>query len=191
MRRHLRAFASSQDGTVTTEFVLTFPLLIWAFLAMFSYWDIYARMNVVQKATFVVADTLARTPGSVDQSYIDGLADYENYLIGPTADSRLRVTSITWNDSAKTYAVSWSYSPNGRMPGRDTASLAAVKDRLPILSPFESILLVETSLDYQPPIREGMVGSIPVGFAPRTFDEFQVMRPRFIPKVCLTSLPCP
>ena len=184
-------FAADERGTATTEFVITIPLLIWAFVAMFSYWDIYATRNVLQKATFVVADTLARTPVSVPKSYIDGLRGYENYLIGRQADTKLRVTSIRWNDADATYEVSWSYSPGGRMPVRTNASLTGVETSLPVMSEFETALLVEASLDYAPPIAEGMVGSIPIGFAPQTFNEFYVMRPRFIPKVCVTQLACP
>jgi len=183
-------FGRNEGGSVTVEFLMSLPLLIWAFVALFSFWDVYSSRNVVQKAAFVVADTLARTPGSVTTAYIDGLLKYQNYLIGQTANSKLRISSIRWNLTNQAYEVSWSYSPKNALALRNNASLIGVQSSLPILSQFEDVLLVESWIGYDPPIAAGLIGSLPTGIVPSGFNEFNVMRPRFIPKVCITTLPC-
>jgi hypothetical protein len=68
------------------------------------------------------------------------------------------------------------------MPQLTTASLSSIADRLPILADGDHVVLVEVAVDYTP--------SFNVGLGKQTIEQFIVTRPRFVPRVCLTSVPC-
>jgi hypothetical protein len=188
-------FLRDEDGSATIEFVLVFPLLIWAFVGIFLFWDVFRGINTAQKSSFIVADALSRTSAPLTTGYLDGMADLLAYLAGTNDDAvRLRVSSITWDIANNRHAVGWSYSPGGEVPALTNALLLDVAPRIPTLSPFETVLLIETEVDYVPPFAGGNVGGdsrfFTLGIGQHTFGEFLVIRPRFIPRVCLTGFPC-
>ena len=89
--------------------------------------------------------------------------------------------------------MDWSYTRDTKMLKLSDPIPTAIADRLPTLTPFETVILVESEVDYIPPFLGGNVGGdrfYTLGLGSRTFDEFVVIRPRFIPKVCLTGTPC-
>jgi Flp pilus assembly protein TadG len=191
-------FARNERGGATIEFVIVFPMLVWAFLGIFLFWDVYRGINTAQKASFIVADALSRTSAPLTTNYIDGLTDLLAYLSNADATRgegvRLRVTSVKWDIANNRHSVDWSYT-------KDTTTLklsdpipTAISDQIPTLSPFETVIVVETEIDYVPPFLGGNVGGASrfytLGLGAKTFDEFIVIRPRFIPKVCLQGTPC-
>jgi Flp pilus assembly protein TadG len=185
------AFAKRDDGTVTSEFLIMFPILIWAWIGMYYYWDVYRAVNLAQKASFTISDNLSRSYGTIDTAYIDGLQDFLAYLADtPDEDVAIRVSSIGWNKVNSTHTVQWSYSPDGSMPALTAASLQAIDDQIPTLIEHETVLLLETSIDYQPPLGIDEISGIDLGVGPQTFTEFVVTRPRFVPKVCLDGAAC-
>jgi hypothetical protein len=76
------------------------------------------------------------------------------------------------------------------MPALTAASLQAIDDQIPTLIEHETVLLLETSIDYQPPLGIDEISGIDLGVGPQTFTEFVVTRPRFVPKVCLDGTAC-
>src|SRR5690349_13938757 len=100
LRRRIRAarprFAADETGTISSEFVIVLPILVWSLLGMFNYWDVYRSMNQVQKASFTVSDTLSRSAGTVDGAYIDGLLRFMDFLVTGDHPAQLRVTSVKY-----------------------------------------------------------------------------------------------
>ena len=45
IRRRLARFSSDQTGSTTVEAVLILPLLLWAYVAMFVYFDAFKIQN--------------------------------------------------------------------------------------------------------------------------------------------------
>jgi Flp pilus assembly protein TadG len=198
LSRKLADFARDERGTLLAEFVIVFPLLIWAFLGIFLFWDVYRAINLAQKASFTLADNLSRADKDVTTANIDGLAKLLAYLSeADAADGetvRLRVSSLKWNKTSSTHEVAWSYAANTgttkSMPKLTTGGIPAIKDQLPTLTEFETVLLIETEVDFVPAFTGGNVGGYTMGVGSRTFTEFVVIRPRFIPKVCLQGTAC-
>jgi hypothetical protein len=191
-------FVRDERGATIIEFVIVFPMLVWAFLGIFLFWDVYRGINTAQKASFIVADALSRTSTPLTTNYIDGLTDLLAYLANADSDRgegvRLRVTSVKWDIANNRHSVGWSYTRDTKTPKLADPIPSTITDRLPTLTPFETVILVETEVDYIPPFLGGTVGGaerfFTLGLGSRVFDEFVVIRPRFIPKVCLNGTPC-
>lgn len=187
----IQGFLRNERGTAVAEFVIVFPLLIWAWLAMYYYWDAYRAINLSQKASFTVADTLSRQNDVINASYVDGMEELLALLAwSDAAGTQMRVTSVTWDAVAKKHNVSWSYSPNADKTALTTATLVPFKNQLPELAEFETVLVVETWIAYEPPLGIDKIGPVNIGVAPKTIEEFIVIRPRFIRKMCLTGSAC-
>jgi TadE-like protein len=197
LRRHHTdepGFVKNERGSALVEFVLVFPMLIWAFLGIFLFWDAFKAINTAQKASFIVADALSRATTDIAPAYIDGMADLLAYL--SSADSargeevRLRVSSIKWDSVTARHSLAWSYSPDNGYPVLTSAALEDIDDKIPTLTAFETVLVVETEVDFIPALTGGNAGGYTLGVGSRTFTEFVVIRPRFIPKVCLKDTAC-
>lgn len=168
------AFRDNEDGTTLVEAVLVLPALLWAFLALFVFWDGYRSFNVVQKASYTMADLISRTnlTKTLDATYINGLKSTMAYLLDPDQTSTMRVSSIQWLTASNSYVVKWSYSPSNSLPAYTTANLPAnVKARIPVMADGNYITLVETHVPYNP--------VFDVGLNATTINQFIVTRARF------------
>ncbi len=186
----LARFWRREEGTVLTEFVIIFPILIWAWIGMFYYWDVYRAINLAQKASFTISDNLSRSNGTVDAAYLNGLETFLAYLANTDNGVQIRISSIGWNNTTSEHVLQWSYSPGNEMPVLTSGTLQDVADRIPTLAEFETVLLVETRLLYDPPLGITKIGNLDLGIGPRTFQEFIVTRPRFVSRICLDGTPC-
>jgi hypothetical protein len=183
-------FLKDERGTVLSEFVIIFPILIWAWIGMYYYWDIYRAQNKVQKASFTVADNISRSNGELRSADIDGLQKFLAYLSDTRQPVEMRVSSIKWNPATNKHEVSWSYSPGGKMAELKNADMAKYANRLPTLMEFETVTLLETSVDYRPPLGATKIGPLELGVGDREMQELIVTRPRFVSKICLVGRTC-
>jgi hypothetical protein len=178
------SFLRDEKGTVMAEAVLVLPFMLWAYLALFVYWDAYRSINTVQKAAYTVSDMLSREMKEVTPVYVDGMDMMLEQMIDVDQNAKLRVTSLTWSDTNTRYEVIWSQSPNSEMVPLTTASIAALESRLPEMAGGDSMVLVEVEVDYHPAFN--------VGINDQTLSQFIATRPRFPPGPrCMTGLPCP
>lgn len=216
----LRRFGRDEKGAVVVEAVIMLPLLIWAYLALFVYWDAYRSVNTSQKAAYTISDMISRemndTP--LTPAYITGMRDLMKYLVDADQTVKLRVTSVTWSQARTRYEVDWSVSPNAEFDPLTTASIWTVSDRIPTLADGDHVIVVETEVDYKPLTNGfGWVadlssfdwaykdytanGRFAVGADPGTpqikqnvknmqMSQFIVTRPRFAPKLCMQGFVC-
>ena len=49
LTRKLRRFACNEKGTIIVDAILVLPMFIWAYAALFAYWDAYRSINTVRK----------------------------------------------------------------------------------------------------------------------------------------------
>ncbi len=182
LTRKLRRFACNEKGTIIVDAILVLPMFIWAYAALFAYWDAYRSINTVQKASYTISDLLSRTQADVNDAYIAGLRATMNYLLDADQAGEIRVTSYTWSQSQNQYLVIFSESPNGGMTELTTADLAGLTARLPLMADGDSAVLLETRVPYTPPMSFGL--------QPTTIERFIVTRPRFLPKICHEDLVC-
>jgi hypothetical protein len=183
LRNSIRAFARDESGVLLAEALILLPMLIWAAMALLVYWDVFRTINVSQKAAYSVADLLSRQ-GVVNTQFVDGLGNVIAFLSPGVPDTRLRVTSLEYNERDDRYDLLFSRSPENKMTPHTQESIQTLRPRIPVLGDLESVIIVETSVDYVPFFDTGVLNYTP-GLTNQTFREFVVTRPRNWRRVCL------
>lgn len=178
----IKQFGRDETGTVMAETLIVLPLLLWAYMALFVYWDSFRAMNKVQKATYTISDTISREMATVPSTYFDGLKSVMNLLIDGDQTVKLRVTSITFDQDENKYKVLWSYSPNGDFLEYTDTTLNDVRGKIPNMSDADFATIVETEVPFTP--------VFDVGLTFNSFKQFIVTRPRFVAPTCMTGRVC-
>lgn len=151
----LRAFRDETKGTVSVEAAIMFPLLLWGFVAMFTFYDAYRQVSIGQKAAFTISDMISRETNSLDDTYIDNALDLFDYLTSATVESSMRISVIYYNNADADYYIGWSKARGTPVPLTD-AVIQAWVDVLPVLPESEALILVETWSDYSAPFNVGL-----------------------------------
>ncbi len=195
MRRfgnRLKAFGRDESGSLMAELVLIIPMLIWAYLALYVFWDAYRSLNAVQKSAYTISDMITREMNPVSEPYIAGMQDVMEYMLDADQPMKLRVTSITWQQANNRFSVEWSRSPGGALTRHTNASIASIIDKIPAMADGDTALIVETQVAYVPPFKTGLYPEnwdgrpeVPGLLQPQVFRQFIVTRPRFVPRICL------
>ena len=172
---HLRRFAKNEDGVGMTEALMMLPLMLWAYLALFVYWDAYRTQNTAVKATFTISDMLSRELNPVDDNYINGMKLVFDYLLNSDQATRMVVSSVTWNEAEKKYVVEWSEARGTGATARAVGKMVTKTDKMPKMSDGDTVIVVETSMHYEP--------SLNVGVPVFDMNEFVVTRPRRTPRI--------
>lgn len=176
-------FRNEETGTIMAEAVLVLPFMLWAYLALFVYWDSYRSVNTVQKSAYTISDMISREMVSVTDTYINGMDSMLEYMIDKDQDAKLRVTSITWSAINNRYEVHWSRSPGNAMPLLTTGNLSTISGRLPNMADGDFIVLVEVEVGYE--------SAFNVGIGDQTLKQFIATRPRFVRCVPINGGTCP
>jgi Flp pilus assembly protein TadG len=172
-------FLREDRGGLIVEAVIILPALIWGYVALFVYWDAYRYENTATKATYTISDMISREVTDVNDPYISGLKTVFDYLIDANQETKVVVTSVTWSKVRNKYEVLWSEARGTGAIALGTASLQAFKNQLPVMADGDSVIVVQTSVHYVPPLEVGVP----------TFDYggFVVTRPRRTPKITCPS----
>ena len=169
LKPRLKRFTSEESGSMIAEAVIILPLLLWAYLAMFIYWDAYRSETTAVKASYTLADMVSRND-EVDTAYLSGLHDVFDYLMNNSVETAMVVSSIVWDKTDNRYEVLWSEAYGEGMLALNTTRVAQVADRLPIMSDGDSVILVQSRIEYVP--------SIDVGVPDFFYRQFIATRPR-------------
>lgn len=183
LRLPLSRFGRDEGGAVVAEAVIVLPLLLWAYIALFVYWDTFRSMNTAQKAAYTVSDMISREQTGITTAYITGMSQVMEYLIDENQAARMRVTSVTWSATNNRFEVHWSRSPNNSMIVLTTATLQNLAYQIPTMAAGDFVIIVETQVDYKP--------SFNVNLPDQTFKQFIVTRPRFLPCLPMDTIACP
>lgn len=194
-RRSIRSFAKDESGVLLAEFLLLLPMMIWGFLALFVYWDVYRTINVSQKAAYSIADLLSRQV-VVTTNFVDGLQEVLAFLTPGAQESRMRITSMEFDegtviqaawDADDTYVLLFSRSPGDAVTAHTQATIQTLNPLIPEMDDLDSVVIVETWVDYTPSFDIGVLAFGP-GLADQSFSQFIVTRPR-TRRVCLDGSP--
>ncbi len=178
----LRRFGRDEKGTLVAEALIVLPLLLWAYMALFVYWDAYRSVNTAQKAAYTVSDMVSREMVTLNDQYVPGMRNLIRYLVDSDQSVKIRVSSVTWSEANKRFEVDWSRSPDSAMPQLTTATITSIAYRIPKMSDGDRVMVVEVKVSYQPLFNVGLEDS--------TLEQFIVTRPRFVPKICLVNVTC-
>lgn len=176
LRGRLGDFGADSRGALTIEFVLIFPILIFWWIASVVFFDVFRVTTMNERAAYAVADMLSRQTEEVDPAYLNGLNSVFGYLVDYSGRNGLRVTSVTYDEDDDEYSAQWSWGNAAKYPPLDSGDVEAMRNRIPVMPDGETVVLVETFLEYTPLWDR-------VGIAEQTFTTFIVVRPRFAPRL--------
>ncbi|MFK7765503.1 MAG: TadE/TadG family type IV pilus assembly protein [Roseobacter sp.] len=174
-----RFFMKSEEGSIAIEAVIMIPLLIWAYLAMFTIFDSFRQYTTQQKAVYTISDLISRQATPLDAAFIDGLHSlFENLSRTPNG-SGIRVTVAKYDLLNEQYDVVWS-RVRGEMVVLQSADVADWTNRLPVMPQDDQIIIVETTADFTPLFE--------VGLSEQTINNFVFTRPRYANQLCFETV---
>jgi hypothetical protein len=178
----IRPFLGTERGTVTVETVVIFPLLVWAYTAMFVFWDAYKTENINLKSAYTIADMISREQRMIDDTYIEGARTIYRFLNAGDTNQQVRVSVVSLqvdSDGDEFHHLEWSHGTEG-LPCYSDVSL--LQPRIPIMAPGDQVIVVDTASDWAPVFN--------VGLPARQMRETVVTSPRFVPRVLCTGAAC-
>jgi hypothetical protein len=210
IRKFINFIRKNERGNITIETIYVVPLIMWTTLAFAMAWEYYRAVNTAQRATFVVADIISRERVSITDNFItakylrtfafvNGLPTNTNTLKNTLYPAAIRVTSIelpitSTTGSMSSLKVLWSMSSNkSKLALHTDSSIQSIVSSIPIVLPGDSIVIVETIMDWTPRItgRQADMGPIDdnAGWvSAQTIKVLTTIRPRFVPKLCATTI---
>ena len=174
----IRAFASDERGTATTEAIIVLPMLVWSMVAISIYFDAFRARSTTLKAAYTISDMLSRENPLVGPNYIGGLNTVYDFLAASPNPTWIRVTLIQYDtedplvDTDGQYILKWSHGTHGK-PKLNDASLINFYNRIPIMGHGDNLFLVESHMTYEPFAH--------IGLDAYDFGNFIATRPRFPP----------
>jgi len=160
LRARIRAFAGDfareTKGTVAVESIILLPLVIWTYVAMFTFFDMLRMKSVNQKAAFTIADAYSRETQKINETYVDSTFTLFQRLTR-VSNPGLRVTVISYDQDTDKYTVRWSENRGAAAPAKLTDNnVNSLRDWLPKIASGDEFILLETWNDYKIPFKIGM-----------------------------------
>lgn len=171
----LRRFRRDQHGNVAIEAVIILPIMIWAYLAMFTIFDSYRQYTAQQKAAYTISDLISRQATPLDAGFLDGSHQLFETLTRAVGQTGMRVTVARFDQTLAEYQVIWSRTRGG-MVALGSADIADWTNRLPVMPQGDQIIIVETTSQFAPVFN--------IGLDRQTINNFVFTRPRYAGQVC-------
>jgi hypothetical protein len=165
----LSEFRDDERGSLAIETVLIFPILCWAYLATFVYFDAFRIQSTTNKAAYTISDQVSRETGYITPNYMTSLYNLHEFLTSSNHPTKLRLSIVRYTDDDG-YEVRWSQGRGGAGALND-AGLADILDKLPVMPDNEVIIVIQNWLSYEP--------MFSVGLKAFEFENLIVTRPRF------------
>lgn len=180
MSSAMKRFWSNEEGSISMEFILWLPLLIfWIVFSLAAFLAMNNRLDAMN-ATNVIADILSREETQIDSSRVNDLRLLFNALL-PTSSgpSQMRVSSIMMTSSG--LEVRWTEC-FGQIKALEVDDLPS--DYLPIMANLQTVVLVETFVPYIPIVGMRDHGGAPMAWGtPLEWRNRVFIRPRNVSKV--------
>lgn len=171
----LRSFAKENKGSAAIEAAIIFPVLFWAYAAMFTYFEAFRAQAVAEKAAYTISDMMSRETQPITPFYLNNTRDIFKDLSGlHRSETTLRISMIRRDLQTKELEFDWDKirGDKVRLKQRTMSDYEAM---LPTLAPNERLILIETASDYDP--------TFSVGISPRMIETFVFTRPRYAPQL--------
>jgi hypothetical protein len=165
----LSEFRDDERGSLAIETVLIFPILCWAYLATFVYFDAFRIQSTTNKAAYTISDQVSRETGYITPTYMTSLYNLHEFLTSSNHPTKLRLSIVRFT-TKDGYEVRWSQGRGGA-GALNAAGLADILDKLPVMPDNEVIIVVQNWLSYEP--------MFSVGLKAFEFENLIVTRPRF------------
>ncbi len=149
VKRMLKTFARDERGSFSIEAILMFPMLVWAFMALYVFFEGLRESNINLKATYTVADLLSREDNEVDELYISNMNVIYQWLARSQSNVRMRMSVVHYDEATDSHNL---YCTIG--VGVDGMLQEWVEEtvtpHVPIMADASAAIVVETWVDYEP-----------------------------------------
>jgi hypothetical protein len=156
-------FLDREDGAISVEAAFMLPLLTFAYIAGFSFFDAYRREAALTRATYTVADILSRVPETetVGPRDFEALQELFEFMTSSDGATRLRFTQIqrVGDDlviTESTPGIADTYATDGSEP-MTVARLDTIRSQIPRLADGDSIMVTEAFATHSPIFAVGLV----------------------------------
>jgi hypothetical protein len=191
-RRQMARFRRDEDAaSQSVEALLIIPLLIWTFLASYTFFDVYRAKSLALKANYAISDLLSRETEPINMNYLLGAEKVYDYLTQQEADPWVRVTVVyCWDncaveeESSRVLKADWSKATDNLPTFSDDDVMSHLDPIIPLLAEGERVIIVETSTEYTPPFSQNLTG-----IGSRKFVDIVMTRPRFA-QLCWEGIGC-
>ncbi|MEE9455445.1 MAG: hypothetical protein V3V13_13860 [Paracoccaceae bacterium] len=183
LRASFREFVKDECATITLEFVVILPLLVFWFIGSIVFFDAFKKRGQVVYANSTIADIVSRYL-RMHTNEIDQLQLLQTALLPRTSGGWLRITSLQFlehdidDDDDDEYIVIWSQVTGvGHRPienaddDLDDDDVLLPIEILPNMYDSEQVMLVESHVPYIP-IADW------VGITAKTWRDRVVISPR-------------
>lgn len=156
-----KRFRKNEDGILVVDFVVALPIMLTWLFASITIFDGFVKYNKVVKATATVANLISRME-TTSNAELDNVFNLFKALANTTSqNSSMRITAIKQdpNDGPVVY---WPYSSG---TATDMTNDSTALDDLPPLVDGDYIMLIETTLDYEPMVNWDIFPSMTFQFA--------------------------
>jgi len=199
MTRHpsaLRRYLACESGTLTMEFMLWLPILLFWFVISAVFYDAYRTRDAAAKASYTISDIVSRSI-EIDDSMLGDLVTLQRSLL-PRAGATMfmRLSAIRCIDvdgctdlaaaSQGDYTAVWSIVPDqpawpeGFVPPAVLTDGDLPIELMPPMDTLDEVVLIDVSVPFVP-------FADWVGINAQQWDFRIVVRPRFVPSIALTA----
>ncbi|MEM7076435.1 MAG: pilus assembly protein [Pseudomonadota bacterium] len=163
LKARLAEFRDDVRGSIMVETVITLPLLIWAMVATYEFFEIHRYQSVRDKASYTIADMLSREQLPVNTTYIDNVQLLYDQITNDDGVNQVRVSVIEYAADTDTYETQWSEVRGvGSLGAHAIGEFPDGHEKLPIMSNGEPVVLVESVSTYVPMLDIVFSNDIPI-----------------------------
>lgn len=187
--KSLHKFKADEDGTMSIELVLVVPLLVWALLSTFVYFDVFRVEANSNRASLTLAEMFSRETTPITSEFLNSAREVLRTLTFEESSPDYRVTVYRYRPSDDSYLRVWSRHRglDQTLRNEDLALLQA-ENKLPKMNSIDHAILIETRIEYDAPFSIGLSPFTGTSLDDVTFTTFTVIRPR-ASKLCFDSSP--
>ena len=136
-----------------------FPLLVWAYLAMYTFFEGLRESNINIKAAYTVGDLLSRETELVDMNYLNGMNQVFGWLTRSEKPVAIRVTVVKYDEATESHALVWSRGVAGKLDLDQEGVDLVVSPEVPIMADSSTAIVVETWATFDPLLDIGLTES--------------------------------
>jgi hypothetical protein len=184
----IRQFRDDEDGVVSIELIICVPILFWALMSTYIYFDAFRAESISTRAGLTIADMYSREQSAINDDYILGSREILAVLTETDNDPDIRVSVFWYDEPNDRLELSWSQN-RGYVENLDNNDLQDLRVRIPDMANIDRAILVETKTDYTPPFTLALSPFTGGDLSDLEFDTFTIIRPRFVPQLCFDTEP--
>lgn len=157
-RDRMKRFSDDTGGTLSVETVFAAPLLLWAIVAMFVYFEAFRTQAQNTRAAYVIADMMSREQNELTTQYLNSMYATQKYMTPNGSDQKLNFTVIRYRQNKDDYRRVWSRGRGGA--NRHNHGTVNSIPNLPPIAPGDQMIMIESTTGYKPLFNAGITSNI-------------------------------